>query len=184
MICIVPRWLRRLLLPGLVLLLLLSGCGFHLRGWDLDESIQAVFIAAADNSTSARTEVAAELRSAFAQAGVTIAQQRSDADLIVVLLDQRRNRRSVAVTGQARAAEYELSRAVQFSVERPDGQGHKTLIPPRWIQVERVVRVDRDNLVGGNQEQALVERELGSDMIAQILRSINLVLSQQSTGSG
>ena len=160
-----------------------AGCGIQLRSWDLDSSVSAVFISAADGTERAGTELGSDLRTAFSQAGVTVATTRTDADLVVTLLDQRRSRRSISVTGQARAAEYELSRSVQYSVAQVTDSRADVIIEPRWIQVERVFRVDRNNIVGSNEEQALVERELKNDIIQQVIRSINLVLTQRSAGT-
>ncbi|MFK7914423.1 MAG: LPS assembly lipoprotein LptE [Pseudomonadales bacterium] len=169
-------------------LLLLCGCGFQLRSWELDSSVSSVFIAGAGGSASAATPIAGDLRSAFKQAGVNLASSRSEADLVVALLDQRNTRRSISVTGQARAAEYEINRSVQYAVSRQNpGETiapPKVLIEPRWIRVTRVFRVDRNNIVGSNEEQALVERELKSDIIQQVIRSINLVLEQNQTAVG
>ncbi|MGI9324352.1 MAG: LPS assembly lipoprotein LptE [Pseudomonadales bacterium] len=173
--CCLQPWLLGALLA------LVVGCGFQLRGWHIDDSVSAVFIAGADSTTDARTELGSDLRTAFGQAGVTVAKTRGEADLVVTLLDQRRQRRSVSVTGQARAAEYELSRGVFFSVDQIHDETAEILIEPRWIEVERIYRVDRNNIVGSNEEQALVERDLKNDIIQQIVRSINLVLTQKST---
>lgn len=167
----------------LALVLLASGCGFKLRSWELDSSVKAVFIAAADSATAAGSDLGGELRAAFAQSGVTVASARSEADLIVTLLDERRDRRSISVTGAARAAEYELSRSVEYAVAQVADSELQTVIEPRWIRVQRVFRVDRNNIVGSNEEQALVERELKSDIIQQVIRSINLVLTQRAAGA-
>lgn len=168
------RWWLLLALQGAVLLV--AGCGFALRSWEMDDSVGSVFIAGA----SAQSDIGSDLRAAFTQAGVETAERSTAADLVVTLLDQRRERRSVSVTGQARAAEYELSRSVQYQVERSGADGAEILIEPRWIRVERVFRVDRNNIVGSNEEQSLVERELKNDMIQQVIRSINLVLTQSA----
>lgn len=169
--------------PGLLTLLLaglVSGCGFQLRGLGLETSVQSVFVSGPDGLQAGRSELAGELRSAFAQNGVEITEQASGAELLIAVLDERRGRRSLSVTGQARAAEWELTRGLQFSASQPGEAGAQTLIDPRWIEVKRFFRVDRNNIVGSNEEQRLIERELKSDLIQQVLRSINQVLSQRA----
>jgi LPS-assembly lipoprotein len=173
--------------PGLLAVLLaglVSGCGFHLRGLGLETSVQSVFVSGPNGLQAGRSELAGDLRSAFAQNGVEITEQASDAELLIAVLDEQRGRRSLSVTGQARAAEWELTRSLQFSASQPGEAGAQTLIDPRWIEVKRFFRVDRNNIVGSNEEQRLIERELKSDLIQQVLRSINQILSQRAEMPG
>ncbi len=144
-------------------MLLLAGCGFHLRTWDLGTSLDSARVEA-----SQRHALAAPLRRVLSQSGVSEADE-GESQIVVKLLDQRRNRRSVSVTGQARAAEYETTLEVRYQVYGADGT---ELIPPRWVRSERVFRVDRDNIVGNSEEQALLEQEMQNDLIQQILRSL------------
>ena len=145
------------------LMLLLAGCGFHLRTWDLGTSLDSARVEAGQ-----RHALAAPLRRVLSQSGVSEADE-GESQIVVKLLDQRRNRRSVSVTGQARAAEYETTLEVRYQVYGADGA---ELIPPRWVRSERVFRVDRDNIVGNSEEQALLEQEMQNDLIQQILRSL------------
>lgn len=155
------RWLT------VPLLLLIGGCGFQLRTWDLGTSIESFYVRDANDNP-----LASPLRRALRQAGVEEAGNASDAEVVVVLLNSQRGRRSVSVTGQARAAEYEITLGVQYRVL--DGQGEE-LIAERWVRGTRVFRVDRDNIVGTSEEQALLEREIESDLIQQIVRALNAV---------
>ncbi len=148
------------------LLFSLTSCGFHLRTWDLGVSLDSARVEA-----SQRSLLAEPLRRVLRQSGVSEADE-GESQIIVKLLDQRSNRRSVSVTGQARAAEYETTLEVRYQVHDADGA---ELIPPRWVRSERVFRVNRDNIVGNSEEQALIEREMQSDLIQQILRSLNAV---------
>ena len=145
------------------LMFLLASCGFHLRTWDLGTSLDSARVEA-----SQRHGLAAPLRRVLSQSGVSEADE-GESQIVVKLLDQRRNRRSVSVTGQARAAEYETTLQVRYQVHSADGT---ELIPPRWVRSERVFRVDRDNIVGNSEEQALLEQEMQNDLIQQILRSL------------
>ena len=142
----------------------LSGCGFELRGWDLESSIESVHVTA-----QPRVRLAGELRRALGQAGVRVEPRASRAEMIVELLDERRGRRTVAVTGSARAAEYEVSISVRFAVR----SGARVLREPVWLDASRVFVVDRDNIAGTAGEQALIEAELANDLVGQIMRALN-----------
>jgi len=154
---------RRLSL--LVIVLLLTGCGFQLRTFDLNTSVSSVHV-----STNGSNFAAEPLRRGLQQAGVELVPVRDEAQIAVALLNQRRDRRSVSVTDQAQAAEYELDLAVQYSVQKPDGG---ILIEPRWVETTRIYRVDRVNLVGTSEEQALLEREMINDLVQQIVRALD-----------
>lgn len=165
------RWLAVALLAVVA-----TGCGFHLRTWDLETSLESVYVVSSD-----RNPLAEPLRRALRQAGVAEAATASEAEVVVNLLDERRERRSVSVSSQARAAEYETTLAVLYQVS--DGAGNE-LIPAQWVQQDRVYRVDRDNIVGSSEEQALLEREMQSDLIQQILRALNAVAAENDPAAG
>lgn len=154
--------------PGLVVIVLiavLGGCGFQLRSWDVASSLESAYL-----TSNPRNAFEAPLRRAMRQAGIADAPSASEAAVVVNLLDDRRDRRSVSVSSQARAAEYEVSVAVRYSVT--DGQGNE-LVPEQWLERQRVFRVDRDNIVGSSEEQALLEREMETDLVQQIVRSLS-----------
>jgi outer membrane lipopolysaccharide assembly protein LptE/RlpB len=56
------------------------------------------------------------------------------------------------------------------------------LAPPTWVERERVFRIDRDNIVGSSEEQALLERELTQDLVSQLIRAMDAV-SRNLTGN-
>jgi LPS-assembly lipoprotein len=146
---------------------LASGCGFHLRTWDVGTSIESAYV-----SSDPRNPLLAPLQRALSQAGVAEAASAGDAEIVVELMDSRRDRRSITVSGQARAAEYETILGVLYRVT--DRRGSE-LVPAQWLERERVFRVDRDNIVGSSEEQALLEREMQNDLVQQILRALNAV---------
>ncbi len=152
-----------------------GGCGFHLRSWDVGSSIDSVHVAA-----NARNPMQAPLQRALQQAGVTLVDRAGDASVVVELLDSRQERRSISVSGQARAAEYESTLGVRFRIA--DAAGGE-LVPAQWLERVRVFRVDRDNLVGSSEEQALLEREMRSDLVQQILRTLNAVAAAQAASA-
>ena len=155
-----PKFLALAALCGLVL----TGCGFHLRSYNFTANVESFAL-----SGKTRVAVAVPLRTALKQAGLV---EDDGAQLVIDLIDQRRDRRSVSTAGQARAAEYETSYSVRYQIL--DNEGAQ-LLAPTWIERERVYRIDRDNIVGSSEEQALLERELMQEVVGQIIRSLDAV---------
>lgn len=151
--------------------MLLSGCGFQLRSWQLDGKVESILIA--NNTKSSR--LASDLGRAIEQAGVSLLTREDTGrtpDLQVQLLKTTNNRRSVSVGGDARATEYELSLAVNYGILDAD---NTEVSEPRWIRVQRSYRINRNNLMGTNEEENILQREMRADVVQQILRAINQV---------
>ena len=148
-----------------LLSVILAGCGFELRSYSFSANV-ASFALTGDT----RLAVAEPLRRGLKQAGVTEAP--GSAEITVELLDQRRERRAVSTGSGVRAAEYETSYAVRYRVT--DAAGTE-LLAPTWVERARVFRIDRDNIVGSSEEQAILQRELMADIVGQIIRTLDLV---------
>jgi LPS-assembly lipoprotein len=143
----------------------LVGCGFQLRGTDLRSSVARVYVDAAP-----RHGFETPMRLALERAGVEVLELPAADGLVVDLIDERRDRRSISVSETAVAAEYEVIVGVRYGVR--DGAGRQ-LIEPQWLARERVYRVDRDNILGSSEERALLESEMQSELIQQIIRSLD-----------
>ena len=151
---------------------LAGGCGFQLRGWDLGTVFQAVYVQAGRG-----VDLHRDLTQALESTGVRVAEDADGADAVVALSAQRAERRSAAATRSGRTAEYELSLEVRFAVAGADGE---ELAPTRVLRSERVVRLDRDHIVGSSEEQALVEREMRADLVGQMMRALGALSRREA----
>lgn len=159
------------LLCLLVAVTSLAGCGFQLRSYNLTASLESYAL-----TGLTRAQVAAPLRRTLTQIGVNEVEAEA-ADLVIELLDQRNDRRSISTAGNARAEEYELDYAVEYQLLDSSGQ---VIAAPTWVQRQRVYRIDRGNIVGSSEEQAILTRELMQDVAGQIVRAIDLVTRPQT----
>ncbi|MCR9278540.1 MAG: LPS assembly lipoprotein LptE [Pseudomonadaceae bacterium] len=157
-----------------LVIVLLAGCGFHLRGWDLAANVATATVLSAD-----RVDITRDLEAALRQSGVELVAAGEPADVTIEILDESVSRRSASVSGQARVAEYELTSLVAYRISSEDGP----LLGRSQARAERSFRLDRDNIVGSSEEQALLEREMRRDLIEQIMRSLNRV-TEQATAEG
>lgn len=165
---------RRSRIPGTVLLAglvvaLVAGCGFQLRGSDLRSSVARAYVDAAPRHTYEEP-----LRAALSRAGAEVIDAPAADALVVELFDERRDRRSISVSDSAVAAEYEVIVGVRYGVR--DGAGAR-LIEPHWLERSRVYRADRDNILGSSEERALLEREMQQELIQQIIRALDALAS-------
>lgn len=152
---------------------LLAGCGFHLRGSDLSASFDTAYVGSAGD-----VSIGDELERTLGFAGVDVVADRAEADVRIDLIGQEERRRSVSVTQRARAAEYELSLVVRYRiVALDDASGEEPvetpLVPDRAVRAVRVYRIDRANIVGSSEEEALLRGEMEQDLVQQIVRSLD-----------
>jgi LPS-assembly lipoprotein len=154
--------------------LLLTACGFHLRTWELEGNVQTAKI-----TSNLRNPVADPLGRALESAGVEVVGTGS-ADITIELISDRSGRRAVSVTDQARAAEYQTTLTVVYALHDANGN---SLAEPRSIQASRIFTVDRDNIVGSSEEQALLQREMVDDLVQQIIRGVNAVVTAPASGT-
>lgn len=154
--------------PGAILMVLvLAGCGFHLRGNELSANFETVFL----SSTRAVT-IERELARSLGFAGVEVVTDRSAADVVIDLTAQLDGRRSISVTERARTAEYEISLEIRYRVIGRE-PAETVLVKDRSIRVARTYRLDRNNIVGSSEEQTLLRSEMEQDVVQQILRSLD-----------
>ena len=139
-----------------------AGCGFRLRRWNIGAAFQSARIDA-DRSV----DLDGDLAQALESVGVPVAS--GEAEVVLTLTQQRDERRRVVANRVGRAAEYELALQVEFAVSGSNGE---QLAPARLLRSERVVLLDRDNIVGSSEEQALVQREIRNDLVDRMMRTL------------
>jgi LPS-assembly lipoprotein len=145
--------------------LLLSGCGYHLRGASVETSIPSAYVHGSEG-----VEVTDDLKRALRQSGVQILDTVADATVTIDLMQQTQSTRTLSYTDRATTAESQLELAIRFKIV---GSAEKELLPERWARATRTYLVDTNNLVGSNQQQVLMDSELKSDVVQQIMRSVS-----------
>ena len=161
------RGIMSLRFPVLVLLLsLLSGCGFALRGTaNLPEALQTLQLASVD----ANSDLQRELNRALRNAGVEIVDTASAYRLGLGL--ETITERTLSVNSNARAGEYELDLGVQFQLS----QGGSMVLGPEALHVKRVYLTDPENAVAKSEEAELIRAEMRRELAQQILRRLQTV---------
>lgn len=153
-----PRYLLGCAVLGASLLL--SACGFHLRGTGVDNiKLDELHVSAQNNNGPTHQSVLEALRNN----GVTV---RSTAPYHLQLRDEPQQRRSLSYASRSTPAEYELRRLLTFQIINSAGQ---PLIGPETLSTQRVHVRDRDNVTGSSEEEALLQREMREDLTRQLM---------------
>ena len=148
---------RNLLVMGLAVLL--SACGFQLRGTGVNELTLKELDVSARNAYG---ETVTQLRQTLENSGVNV---YTGATYKLVLVDEKETQRSLSYASAGRASDVELSTMLSFEVL---GRDHLPLMGDR-IQVQKVVSHDGNNLVGSDSEIIQVRKEIRRELIQRMM---------------
>jgi LPS-assembly lipoprotein len=147
----------------LLVTLMVSGCGFKLRGSvEIPDSLKRVYF-----SAKQETRVVKAARRMLKSNGVAFVGNPTAAPYQLEILSETSKRRAATLTSSAKAREYELRSTLQFQVRDRD---KKLVIPPTELIVERFYTFDEDNITAGDAEEALLRREMQDNLAQQLVR--------------
>lgn len=145
----------------LLLVLIISACGFRLRGFiELPDNLQPLYI----GSQGGASNLAATLARQLEQSGVAISKELSPSRLRLELKDFKSSQRQV-VFGQRE--EFELS--LQISASARDGEG-EPLFTDEVLQAYRQYAYDsdKDSLLARDSLRKELLRSMEDDLIRQL----------------
>jgi LPS-assembly lipoprotein len=162
--------LRTLILS--TLLLVLSSCGFSLRGSDV---LSTNFTELQFYSEQPNSDLARLLRRSLDSAQVNVSPVNlGEEDSNVVLLgiaNESLVSRPVTINPRARAAQTEL----RLSVDMTLLLGKQTLLEPETLFVERTYFQDVENISGNQEEAEIISAEMRRELINQMMRRLAAV---------
>ena len=146
--------------------LVLSGCGFHLRGsTDLPEELSEVAL----EGTRLNGELGVAVRNGFSRAGGQVVESRSSARSVLVITQDSSSRRVLSVNSLGQANEYELAYTLGFRLDDPNGTNR---VVAQSIKLRRQYRFDPDLILAKGDEEARLVREMRQDAVHQMLRRL------------
>jgi LPS-assembly lipoprotein len=149
---------------ALVLLLLLAGCGFQLRG-TADLPFKTLYM-----PPTSVPGIALDLKRNI-QAGThtTVVDDAKTAEAVLEVSREARERLILSLAGTGRVREYELRYTVAFRVH--DGKGGE-FVPLSTVQLGRAVTYNDSDVLSKEAEEGLLYRDMQFDMVQQIMRRI------------
>jgi LPS-assembly lipoprotein len=164
------RWRKRgaALALSLALSLLVSACGFHLRGSDGSYNLpfNSVYV-----SLPVGSPLAIDLKRNIRGTGATaIAADANSADGVIEVIsdpETTRGKSILSLNNNGRVREYLLSYTILFQVR--DRAGNE-LLGPTQIALTRPITFNESQLLAKETEEALLYRDMRTDLVQQMLR--------------
>lgn len=158
-------WVNRIAAIGVVLLVL-SGCGFRLRGTGgamLPPALSTIRVVPA--TTAATDPFTVAVRDALTQAGAKLVDSK-DAPALVLLGEHVDTRVATVSTATAKASEYLLLYSVGFRLEGPRPVAAQT------IRLQRSYTFNPAQALAREQQQQDLMRDMRADAAQQIVRRL------------
>jgi LPS-assembly lipoprotein len=154
-------------LLALMTAVMLTACGFHLRGSGAQANLpfKSIFVGLPETSP-----LGAELRRNIrSHDGVTVTDQAKDAQVALEVLSETRDKAILSLNSQGRVRENSLTYNVRFRVVDASG---KELLAPTDIGLKRTISFNESQALAKEGEEAMLYRDMQTDLVQQVLRRL------------
>lgn len=152
--------------------LLLSSCGFHLRGSkDFSAQVKSIFI----DGTPRYSDLGRELRRAFSGVKVNVVEDKFDAELVLLIKQDQKGKRVLSLSSSGQANQYELSYQLQFLVLNKAGEER---LPIQTIKLLREYSYDPNLILAMVSEEQRLQQDMLRQAVDQLLRRLSFSLAQ------
>ena len=158
-------WWSEVRASVLVVVLLLAGCGFQLRGdVELSERLRTPYLEAPDRYSPFH----AELTGALAGAGATLAARREEASAVVIIHRDDTGRNVLTISARNTPQEYEVYYTVEYSV----AAGGREILPRQQLTLTRDYAYDDTEVLAKQHEERDIREALARDLAALVTRRL------------
>lgn len=153
----------------LVLLLVLSACGFQLRGEARLPSVMSeTWLAVPDANSPFVRELALRLRAN----GVDLRPTAGESTAVLRIHVERMRSQPLTISGQARVREFVLIFELDFELLDADGS---PVIARETLRMTREYSFDEQAILAASREEEFLRADLRRAMVAQLLRRLEAV---------
>ncbi len=148
--------------PGL-LVLLISACGFQLRGASpVPSALEPLWVGC---QSGVPVDLCQALKSQFTIGDVALVQSREQAAHLLLLGNFSQTQRTSAISARAEAAEYELRQSVNIVLQTRSGI---PLLTDTQVSASQSYRFDATSVLAKRREREEIERQLYDSLVRQI----------------
>jgi LPS-assembly lipoprotein len=150
-------------LAGASAALALAGCGFKLR-----QPMQLPFTRLAISGFQPASPMGDALRQAL-PASVNVVNRPLDAEVVLVVLEDRYDKIVAASTAAGQVREFRLRVTLRFRLDKPDGG---TQLPEQRLELVRDMSYSETAALAKQTEEAGLVRDMRQDMAQQLLQML------------
>lgn len=155
------------------LMLVMTGCGFKLRGQANLPAEMAVTEVRSNQPPGAPPSSVGRVLSDLLRAnGIEVVDNREDATAVLEILSESIRRRTVASDSQGDTREYTFTYNVDYRVALTDG---RVLLPKDNVTISRDIIYAESDVLGREEGEALTLREMESSVAQSIIRRLEAV---------
>ncbi len=151
---------------ALGLILMLSACGFQLRG---EARLPAVMAETALLAPDRTSPFLRELERLMVANGVVLAEQAGPGRAELRIVSERMRREPLTIAGDARVREFVLIFEVDLQLRDPQGE---TLIERETLRLSRDYSFDEQEILAATREEEFLRADLRRAMAGQVLRRL------------
>ncbi|MFT4058744.1 MAG: LPS assembly lipoprotein LptE [Legionella sp.] len=158
--------MKKLFTP-LVLMLLLSACGFHLRGMiDIPTWLNNVAIISNNNDKQLISILTTQLEGY----NIHVNSDEALANYWLVINRLTIDRQIISIGASTNPRQYTLLLYVEFMLQTRKGQIIKA---PKTISVSRQLTINNDRILGSTDEENILIGEMKQDAVVQIINQLS-----------
>jgi LPS-assembly lipoprotein len=160
------------LLTTITLCAMLAACGFHLRG-QATFPFETLYIV--NRNSAFGNQLARAVR---AGSNTRISENPKEAQVTLQILGETRERSILSLSGTGRVRELQLRYRVLFRLYDKDNRDY---IARGEVQLKRDLTYSDADVLGKEQEEALLYRDMQDDAVQQIMRRLQVARLEPAT---
>ena len=150
-----------------LLIILLTGCGFHLRGTGQGPTwLSQVGIVL----QKGHRDLVPFLKDQLQGFNISVAPSPGQALYLLIIENDSIQRQITSVSASTTPRQYELLYAVTFTLISTKGN---ILVPSTTVSVNRQLTVNNDRILGSTYEESTLLREMQRDAVMQIINRLS-----------
>ncbi|MBZ4194026.1 MAG: hypothetical protein LAE24_06935 [Candidatus Contendobacter sp.] len=167
--------MRLITLSGILLAILLAGCGFQLRGQtQLPPELAVVHLQSVQGIGIPPGVLSRRLQTVLVGSGVSVVRDPVQATATITILNEGSGRRAVAADRFDIKRDYFLAYSATYQVTLANGN---TLIPAETITTNRNLLFDENRVLGFEAAQESLIDSMADELAWQIIRRLQAINS-------
>ena len=152
----------------LVMALLLSACGYHLRGaFQLPENLKSVYVEGVTG------DVLEQFKQVLKASSATLSSSRKEAGIVIKVSNEEFNRRVLSVSSSGKSNEFELEYRMDYEFANAKDV---LLMEKQTVEIRRDYYNDQKFVIAKENEENVIRNEMYRQAVQTILNRARVVL--------